>query len=443
MRRRVHRAKARQSARQTRTRPAARRQALLIVHASELLTLRRQGDRPRTGETMRDLSIIYDGAVLVESGRVQAVGETSEITRRHGRAVHTIDATGKVVMPGIVDPHTHAAFVGSRHEEVAMKAEGLSYAEIAARGGGILKTVCDTRAASREVLAASTQRRLDGMLHFGTTTVEVKSGYGLTVESELSILQVINDLARAHPIGVVPTFMGAHAIPPEYEGRPDAYVGLLLHSMIPAVARSGMARFCDVWVEDGYFSADHARRILTAAKKVGMGAKLHADELSDTGGAALAADVGATSADHLVHASNDGLRAMADAGVVAVLLPGASFGSRIPYADARRIVRAGVPVALGTDCSPASWTESMQFILALAAHYLGMRPDEAITAATANAAHAIGMGTEIGTIEPGKRADLLVMDVPTYSHLGYRIASNHIETVIKAGRIVVDRTSSR
>ena len=411
---------------------------LVVVHAAELLTL--QGpNRPRRREEMRNIGIIYDGAVVIDSGRIREVGTTEEILRRYRGRAQVIDASDKVVMPGFVDPHTHVAFAGSRHEEVAMKVAGLTYREIAARGGGILKTVADTRVAPKAELLAATRLRLDGMLRFGTTTAEVKSGYGLTVESELAILQAIQELSRSHPMGIVPTFLGAHAIPTEFSGRTDAYVDLVVDVMIRAVADHSSARFCDVWVEDGYFSAAQARRILTTAKAHGLASKVHADELSDSGGAALAADIGAVSADHLVHASDAGLRAMADRGVVGVLLPGASLASGIPYADARQILDLGVPVALGTDCSPASLNESMPFVLALATHRLGMYPEEAISAATVNAAFAIGLGEQVGSLEPGKSGDLLVLDFNTYGHLGYRISGNPVETVVKAGLVVAKR----
>lgn len=414
---------------------------LVVIHATEVLTL--QGpNRPRRGDEMRALGIIYDGAIVVRSGRIQAVGETKEILRHHGRSLHVLDASGKVVLPGFVDPHTHVAFGGSRHQEIAMKAMGLTYREIAARGGGILKTVADTRAASKASLAAQTRRRLDAMLRLGTTTAEIKSGYGLSVESELAILEVIRSLSRTHRIGIVPTFLGAHAIPPELATRPDAYVDLVVREMIPAVGERSLSRFCDVWVEEEYFSRDQARRIFAAARKHGLTPKVHADELSDTGGAALAADVGAVSADHLVHASEDGLRAMAERGIVGVLLPGASFASGIPYADARRIIAAGVPVALGTDCSPASWNESIPFVLTLATHRLGMLPEEAIAAATINAAFAVGIGNEVGSLEPGKAGDLTLLDIETYGHLGYRMNGSLVDTVVKAGEVVVMRRGS-
>ena len=422
--------------------PGASR-GLLVVHAAELVTLRGPWVRARRREEMRDLGIVPDGAVYMEDGRIREVGDTRDVLRVRGDVKDVIDATGKVVLPGFVDAHTHAAFAGSRHGELAWKAEGLSYQEIAARGGGILRTVKDTRAAPREALVAATKKRLDGMLRFGTTTAEVKSGYGLTTESELGILQAIDALSGSHPIGLVSTFLGAHAVPPEFEGRADAYADLVAGEMIPAVSSRTGARFCDVWVEGGYFTADQGRRILAAAKAHGLDGKVHADELSDAGGAALAAEVGAVSADHLLHASEAGLRAIADAGVVGVLLPGTCLASNLPFADARRIITAGVPVALGTDLSPATWNESMQSVLALATHGLGMYPEEAVTAATVNAAFAVGKGTEVGTLEPGKAGDLLILDADSVGHLGYRLGGNLVEKVVKGGRVVVDRAPLR
>ena len=438
--RRAHKVKApRETPRASAVEPPPAAGGLLIVHASELLTLRGPWVRARRGEEMRDLGIVPDGAVYLEAGRIKEVGPTDEVLQRRGGTRNVIDATGKVVLPGFVDPHTHVAFAGSRHDELGMKAEGLSYQEIAARGGGLLRTVRDTREAPRAALVAATRRRLDGMLRSGTTTAEVKSGYGLTTESEVAMLRAVDEIASFHPMGLVSTFLGAHAVPPEFEGRADAYADLVAGEMLPAVATGTGARFCDVWVEDGYFTADQARRIFAAAKGLQLEAKVHADELSDAGGAALAAEVGAVSADHLLHASDGGLRAMAEKGVVGVLLPATSLAARLPFADARRLIAAGVPVALGTDCSPGTWNESMQGVLALATHRLGMRPEEAIVAATVNAAFAIGKGRDVGSLEPGKLADLLVIDAETHGHLGYRLGGNLVEKVVASGRVVVDR----
>ena len=413
-------------------RPAAR--SLLVAHAAELLTLR--GPRvSRTREAAAELGIIEDGAVYVEGERIRDVGRTAEVLSRHPRADATIDATGKVVLPGLVDAHTHTIFAGSREHEVEWKAEGLSYADIAARGGGILHTVRATREATQAELAKIGLDRLLTFVDYGTTTVEVKSGYGLDTADELKLLRAAAEAGRSAGLDVVPTFLGAHAVPPEYGGRADAYVDALIQETLPLVAAERLAQFCDVFVEDGYFTVDQARRLLSTATLKGLRPKLHADELSDSGGAALAAEVRAVSADHLLHPSDAGVEAMARAGVIATLLPATSLASRMPFADGRRLIAAGVPVALGTDFNPNCWCESMQFAIALACHHNDLLPSQAITAATVNAAHAIGRGDEVGTLEAGKLADLIVLDAPSYRHLGYRLGGNLALAVVKRGRV--------
>ena len=412
--------------------PVAR--SLLLVHASELLLLR--GPKaPRAREAASELAILEDGAVYSEGERIVDVGTSAEVMARHPRAATILDASGKVVLPGFVDAHTHAIFAGSRAQEVEWKAQGLSYAEIAARGGGILHTVRATREASEADLARIGLERLLTFVSLGTTTVEVKSGYGLRTQDELKMLRAAADAARTAGVDVVPTFLGAHAVPPEFEGRSDGYLDLLISETLPAVALARSAAFCDVFVEEGYFSAAQGRRLLQKAASLGLPAKVHADELSDTGGAALAAEVHAVSADHLLHASDAGIEAMAQAGVIATLLPATSLASRMPFADGRRLVAAGVPVALGTDFNPNAWCESMQLVIALACHHNGLLPAQAITAATVNAAHAVGRGDEVGTVERGKLADLLVLDAPSYHHLGYRMGGDLVEAVVKRGRV--------
>ncbi len=408
--------------------------SLLLVHASELLTLR--GPKgPRAREAASDLGILEDGAVYAEGERIVDVGTSAEILTRHPRAATTLDASGKVVLPGFVDAHTHAIFAGSRAQEVEWKAQGLTYAEIAARGGGILHTVRATREASEADLARLGLERLLAFVSLGTTTVEVKSGYGLQTQDELKMLRAAADAARTAGVDVVPTFLGAHAVPPEFEGRSDAYLDLLISETLPAVALARSAAYCDVFVEEGYFSAAQGRRLLQKAASLGLPGKVHADELSDTGGAALAAEVRAVSADHLLHASDAGIEAMARAGVIATLLPATSLASRMPFADGRRLLAAGVPVALGTDFNPNAWCESMQLVIALACHHNGLLPAQAIMAATVNAAYAVGRGEDVGTIERGKLADLLVLDAPSYHHLGYRIGGDLVEAVVKRGRV--------
>jgi len=384
--------------------------------------------------------VIHDGAVAVGDGLILAVGRTSRI-RRSYRAEEEIDASGMTILPGFVDAHTHLVFssLGYRPEELSMKARGMSYMEILASGGGIMRTVRATRAAPEGQLVRECLKRLDVMLLHGTTTVEAKSGYGLTVEDELKCLRALREADKRHPIDLVPTFLGAHAVPPEYEGRSDDYVELVVSEMLPRVAKARLASFCDVFCERGVFTPEQARRILLAGLRYGLKAKVHADEFSDTGGASLAAELGAASADHLLFSSEDGLKAMAEAGVVAVLLPASPLTTMIDrFADARRMIELGVPVALGTDFNPNCPVENVQTVIALACYRMGMTQAEAISAATLNAAHAIGLSGSVGSIEPGKKADLVVLDVPGHEHVGYRLGSNLVKYVIKSGELVVE-----
>ena len=411
---------------------------LLIENASELLTIRGGTEKPLLRKRMRSLGIIKDGSVAVKKGRVAAVGKTEKIKARF-ESSQIIDARKKVVMPGFVDPHTHLVFAGSREEEFEMRIEGVSYMEILKEGGGILKTVRETRKADRKELLEGCIKTLDLMLTHGTTTVEAKSGYGLTTEDELKCLEVVKLASKEHPIEIVPTFLGAHAVPIEYENNAEGYVDLVTDEMIPKVANSKLAEFCDVFCERGAFSVEQSRRILLKGKEHGLMPKLHADEMTHLGGAELAAEVQAISADHLLFASDNGLRKMARQGVVAVLLPGAAFTLMTRhYADARRMVELGLPVALGTDYNPSCWVENQQIVIALACRQMRMTPAEAIVAATMNAAHATNRAEEVGSLEPGKRADILVLNVPSHKFLGYRFGVNLVDKVIKDGRLVVE-----
>ena len=411
---------------------------LLIYGASEVATP--IGPAPLVGRRLKALKVVRDGAVAIRDGLIVAVGRTGDIRRRL-TARDELDASGLTIVPGFVDAHTHLVFSseGFRPEELRMKLEGLSYMEILARGGGILKTVRATRAASEGQLARECLKRLDSMLLHGTTTVEAKSGYGLTVEDELKCLRAIRKASEEHPVDVVPTFLGAHAIPPEYGGRAWDYVELVASEMVPRVAEEGLASFCDVFCEEGVFTPEQARAVLSAGLRHGLKPKLHADEFSDTGGARLAAELGATSADHLLCSSDEGLRAMARSGVVGVLLPASPLTTMLGrFPDARHMIELGVPVALGTDFNPNCPVEDMQLVLSLACYCMKMTQAEALSAATLNSAHAVGLSGQVGSIEPGKKADLVVLDAPSHEHLGYRLGTNLVRHVVKAGRIVVE-----
>jgi imidazolonepropionase len=412
---------------------------LLIVDAEELVTLAGGSQKSRIGKQMQELGIINNGGLAIKDGRIIAVGKTSDVTKAF-KAENVIRANGKIVLPGFVDPHTHLVFAGSREDEFQMRVKGAYYMVILSSGGGILKTVKETRKASAEKLVDLGLKTLDVILEHGTTTAEAKSGYGLTTKDELKILEVMKRLDQLHAVDIVPTFLGAHAIPPEFQGNPMNYVNLVTEEMIPKVTEKGLAEFCDVFCEKSVFSLEQTRRILVAGKKCGLKPKVHADEMCQLGGAELAADIGATSADHLLFSSEEGIKAMADKNVVAVLLPATAFslmGGR--YADARKMIEVGVPVALGTDFNPSCWLENQQLVIAFACHFMRLTSAEAITATTINAAHAVGRASEVGSLEVGKKADVIVLDVPNHKFLGYRFGVNLVDKVVKNGRMVVDR----
>ncbi len=413
---------------------------LFIVHASEMLTMRGPC-RPRIKGEMSDLGIIRDGAVYIRDGLIEAVGESPDILRDNGaHGVDVIDASGKTVMPGFVDPHTHLVFAGSREFELEMKLKRMSYMDILREGGGILRTVRDTRAASPDDLFKQSKRRLRTMLQHGSTTVEGKSGYGLDRKTEFKILETMRRLDEACEADVVPTYMGAHAVPPEFSDGADEYVQFIIDEVLLDLPESGLAEFCDVFCEKGVFTVAQSRKVLLAAKALGLGLKVHADEFERTGGAELAAEVGAVSADHLARPSDDGIMAMARKQVVGVLLPGTPFSSMLDdYAEARRLIELGVPVALATDLNPNCWNPSMQFTMTLACYNMRMTPAEALVASTINAAAAVGLEKSVGSLEPGKKADILVMDVPSHAQIPYQMGVNLCEVVVKDGRPVFSR----
>lgn len=418
----------------------------LIVHsAAQVLTV--AGNAPKRGKEQGDLGMVENGAVAMRGEQIVAVGASDEIRALAGSETRLVDARGAIVLPGFVDAHTHVVFAGDRANEFEMRLRGASYLELLKAGGGIMNTVRATRAATMEQIVSETRVRLDRMLAHGTTTAEAKTGYGLDTVTELKLLEAIYELDATHAMDLVPTFIGAHAIPEEYKGRADAFVDVVVNEMLPAVAKRGAqvaareALFCDVFCDDGAFDLAQARRILERARQLGFALKIHADEFANLGGAALASELAATSADHLMVTRQDEMKRMAEANVIAVLLPGTTFGlGKHDFANGRAFIQEDVPVALGSDINPGtSWCESMPMVMAVATRYEKLTTGEAIVAATLNAAYASGVGERVGSLEAGKLADVLIADLPDYRYLAYRYGTNPIRTVIKRGRIVEAR----
>lgn len=418
----------------------ALRPTLVIQHIGQLLSIPPQNG-PRRGNAMRDLGVVTDGCIAISGERISAVGATDDLMRSIdvGGDCKVIEAHGRVVTPGLVDPHTHPIYAGNRAGEFEMRIEGKSYEEIAAAGGGIRSTVRTTRGEPMATLAQQARRRFDRMLAFGTTTAEAKSGYGLSTESELQQLQAIKDVNAEHPIDLVPTFLGAHEIPDEYRDRREAYIELLLHEMLPQVVDGGLAEFSDVFCDRGVYSNDESRRIQQAARARGLKLKFHADELASTGGAQLAAEMGAVSADHLIRISDEGIAALTMSDTMAVLLPGTSFSlGATKFAPGRRMIEGGVAVALATDCNAGSCnTESLQIAAALAAQHYRFTAAECWAAMTTNAAWALCRADRIGSIAPGYQADIAIWDMEDSRELPYHFGVNLVHSVVKRGRIVV------
>ena len=407
---------------------------LIIKNAGELLTL-----SPSSLEES-GLGIIRKGAITVKEGKIFWIGKTEELPKKFGlgKDGQEIDATGKVVMPGLIDSHTHLIFAGSREKEFEQRIQGLSYLEIAERGGGILSTVEATRKASFDELLLLGKKRLDRMLSKGVTTIEAKSGYGLSLQDEMKILKVMKALQEVHPIEIVPTFLGAHTIPREFRDARTRYIDLLTKEMIPRVAQERLAEFCDVFCEEKAFTLEESKKILETGKGYGLKPKIHADQLSPGGGAELAAEVNAFSADHLEHISQTGIERMAEKGVTAVLLPGASFFlSMKKFPPAREMIQKGVYVSLATDLNPgSSMTESLPLMMTMGCTMYKMVPKEVIQGTTIHAARSMGRENEIGSLEVGKQADILLLAIPNYRYLPYHFGVDHVEVVIKKGKIV-------
>lgn len=419
--------------------PIEKKATLLIKNIGQLISM--AGPVPRLGKDMNDLGLIENGGVAVAGEEILAVGPTDKVEGNTPLAegCTVIDAQGMVVTPGFIDPHTHPVFSKTREKEFEMRLMGKSYMEIANAGGGIRNSVRDLRETPFAVLKEKAQKRLDRFLSYGITTIEAKSGYGLSTESEIKQLEVIKELNQTHPVDLVPTFLGAHEFPDEYREDREAYIDLLINEMIPAVVKDDLAEFCDIFTEEGVYTIEQSRRVMSAAKEAGLKLKFHADELESTGGAELAAELGAISADHLVYISDAGIKAMAKSGTVATLLPGTTFSlAGKQYAPARKMIENGVTVALSTDCNPgSSYSESLSIIISIAALQMKLTAAEAISAVTVNAACALDRAGRIGQLVPGLPADITIWDMGDYRELPYHYGVNLVAKVVKNGKLVI------
>ena len=410
---------------------------LIIKNIGKLVTM--EGSfLPKTGKEMNELTILENAYIAVVEGNVFKVGTGEDYKALVGENTIIDDASGMLVTPGLVDSHTHLVHGGSRENEFSKKLNGVPYIQILQEGGGILSTVNSTKKATFDELYKKAKKSLDRMLEFGVTTVEEKSGYGLELETEVKQLQVAHELDKDHPVDLVHTFLGAHAVPVEYKSNSDAYIKLLVEEIMPKVKELGLAEFCDVFCEEGVFSVEESDYILSKAKEMGYKLKIHADEIVPIGGAELAAKLGCISADHLMAASEQGLKDMAEKGVIANILPGTSFNLNKPSADGRKMIDLNVPISLSSDYNPGSCpSENLQLVMQLGCLNLKMTPNEVLTAVTINAAHCVDRATEIGSIEVGKKADIAVFDAPNVEYLMYHFGINHIDRVYKEGRLVV------
>jgi imidazolonepropionase len=415
--------------------------SLAVINCSQLVTLGGPA-RPRVGGELRELGIVSSGALFVRGTRIERVGSRKEIEALVDDECEVVDAGGRIVLPGFVDAHAHPVFAGTRADEFEERAGGATYQEIAARGGGIKSTVRATREASVEDLVIAGKRYADWFLRGGTTTVEAKSGYGLTLDDELKILRAIRQLDQDLPLRYVPTFLGAHDIPAEYRERRDEYVSLVIDEMLPQVMNEELAEYCDVFCEGKVFSVDESREILSAARKLGLGLRIHADQLSLSGGAKLAGELRATTADHLEHTDTEGIAALKSGGVQPVLLPGSVYalGSQ-GYPAAREMINAGLAIVLATDFNPGSSpTPSMLAVLSLAATQMKMTPAESISAATINAAYSLGRGAKLGSLENNKSADFVIHDCDDYRELSYFFGVEHAWQVFVGGQRAFSRS---
>ncbi|MBI5464399.1 MAG: imidazolonepropionase [Ignavibacteriales bacterium] len=410
---------------------------LILQNIRQLVTVAARGAFAKSGHAMRDLGVLDDATVLIEDGIIRWVGASSDFHEPSIADATMLDCSELAALPGFVDSHTHLLFAGSREDEFAMRVEGRSYQEIADAGGGILSTVNATRAASKKELKKLGRQRLDDMLKLGTTTVEIKSGYGLTQDDEIKMLEAINELAEEHYSTVVATFLGAHALPPEFAGNADGYVAVLCQRLLPYIAKRKLAAFCDAFCETKYFTVAQTETLFRAALAAGLKLKRHADQLTQIGASKLGASFHATSIDHLEKIDSDAMEAIREAGSIATVLPGVSFFLNYGYPPARQMIDSGLPIAIATNFNPGSCMSfSMPMMMTIACTHMGLTPEEALAAATVNGAAALNLSHRIGSIEVGKEADIILYRIPHYRHLAYHFGVNHVETIIKRGVIL-------
>lgn len=416
-----------------------------IKNISSLCTLSSGNPIARRGDEMQNITEIKNGAIIFNE-KIEFVGTTEEaqnrIVEKQLKIDKTIDATGKTIIPGFCDSHTHIVFAGDRSDEFARRLRGVTYKEIAEEGGGILHTMKATRKASLEELVQAGKKLALSAMKYGTTSIEIKSGYSLTTEGELNQLRAIKQLKKELPLNIRSTFMGAHDFPPEYKNNREKYVDLIINEMIPAVAEEKLADYCDAFIDEGYYTLDEAEKIFEAAKKYGMKIRTHSDEMADVGAAGFSADIGAVSADHLLFASDKSIAKMAKSDIVATMMPATAYFIRMPYAPARKMIKAGCCVALASDCNPgSSFTENMQLVLSLAVINMKMTAEESLTAATLNGAKAMNLSEVTGSLAPGKQADFIIANVNSYVDIFYHFGINHVDEVWIKGKNIVKNTS--
>ncbi len=412
---------------------------IILTNINELITCK--GHAPKSGKEMNNVGLIKKGCVVIKNGRIIAVGKTSELLSQYNiKDYESIDCSNKAVLPGFIDSHTHFIFGGYREDEFLARAKGDSYMDILKRGGGISNTVKSTREASLDELIKLGRRRLDSMLEFGVTTVEGKSGYGLDYDTEIKQLKAMRELNNIHQVDIISTFLGAHSVPMEYKGSEKKYLDFLINEVLPTVKKENLAKFIDIFCEQGVFNIEQSKYYLTKAKEMGFSLKIHADEIVRLGGTELAASLNAITADHLLNASKEGIKALAKSNVIATLLPTTAFSLKEKYANAREMINSNCAIALATDFNPGScFTNSIPLVIALGVLHMNMSINEVITALTINGAAALDIQDEVGSIEVGKKADLIILDYPSIDFLPYNIGINIVKTVIKSGKIVINR----